>query len=67
MIMKKVYLLDKNRSYLSPEETQKYKKQISKQKNSPICLSLSTYAVAKIGVDAMRYDQFCLVKGKIDV
>lgn len=65
--MKRVYLLDKNRSFLSLEETQKYKKQITKQKNSPICVSLSTNAVAQKGAEAMRSDKFCLVKGQIDV
>lgn len=65
--MKRVYLLDTNRSYLSLEETQKYKKQITKQKNSPICVSLSTNAVAQIGAKAMKSDKFCLAKGQIDV
>lgn len=65
--MKKVYLLDKNRSYLSSEEITKFKDEIIKQKNNPICSSLSTIEVAKLGVDAMKKDNFCMVKEKIDV
>lgn len=65
--MKKVYLLDKNRSFLSVKETQKYKNEITKQKNSPICISLSTNDVAQKGFNAMRSDNFKLVKEQIDV
>lgn len=65
--MKKVYLLDKNRSFLSVDETQKYKNEITKQKNSPICRSLSTNGVAQKGFYAMRTDNFKLVKEQIDV
>lgn len=65
--MKKVYLLDKNRSYLSFEEIKKFKGEITKQKNNPICSPLSTIEVANLGADDMKSDNFCMVKEKIDV
>lgn len=65
--MKKVYLLDKNRSCLSSEEIEKFKKEITKQKNNPICKEFSTIEVANIGADNMKSDNFCMAKEKIDV
>ncbi len=65
--MRKVYLLDKNRSYLSLEEIKKFKDEITRQKNNPICSQLSTIQVANLGVAAMKRDNFCMAKEKIDV
>ena len=65
--MKRVSLLDKNRSCLSSREIKKCKSEITKQRNSPICANMSTNDVANIGVAAMRVDNFRLVKGRLDV
>lgn len=65
--MRNMNLLDKRRSYLSSSNIKKYKGEITKQKNNPVCPSLSTIDVAQIGVDAMKKDKFCMVKEKIDV
>ena len=65
--MRKVYLLDKNRSCLFSGEIKRFKEEITKQKNNPICTQLSTIEVANIGADDMKSDNFCMAKEKIDV
>lgn len=65
--MKKLHLLDKNRSCLSPREISRFKSEITKQKNSPICSSSSTNDVAKVGAEKMKADKFQLVKVRLDV
>lgn len=67
MIKKNINLLDKNRSYLPIKKEEQYRREITKQKNSPICKFLTTITVAKKGAEAMSKDNFCLVKEKIDV
>ena len=63
----KIWLLDKNISKLSNDGINKYKSEITKQKNKPICTHLSTGEVAIKGADLMRKDNFSLIKEKIDV
>lgn len=65
--MKKMFLLDKNKSFLSFDESQKYKGQITKQDNSPVCRALTTSEVVRKGIQSMKMDNYRLVKGKIDV
>lgn len=65
--MKKVYIFDKNTSSLSKKEIEKFKDEITKQKNSPVCADMSTYDIAKMGANIMMQDGFCLIKGQIDV
>lgn len=67
MIMRKISLMDKNKSCLSSREVKKYKKEITKQINSPVCANMSTNDVANVGVAAMKKDNFCMVKVKLDV
>ena len=65
--MKKILLVDRRRSILLDSEAEKYKKEITTQKNNPICKSLTTTEVAKVGVSHMKKDNFTLVKEQIDV
>lgn len=65
--MRKLFVKDSNRSFLSAAETDKYKVEITRQKNSPVCRRMSTMEVADIGAKAMKVDKFRLVKGQFDV
>lgn len=66
IVMKRIHLLDRNRSCLSLRETKKFRSEITKQKNSPIC-SATTTEVAKRGFAAMKVDKFKLIKEQLDV
>lgn len=65
--MKKLHLLDKNKSCISSHEISRFKSEITKQKNSPVCSAYSTHDVAKAGVETMKADKFRLVKVQLDV
>lgn len=65
--MRKVLLMDKRRSILLASEIKKFKNEITKQKNNPICKQLTTTEVAVIGASQMKKDNFSLVKEQIDV
>lgn len=64
---RKIHLLDTYTSRLSDGEIEKYGSEITKQKNSPVCKELSTIEVAFKGAEAMRADNFRLVKEQLDV
>lgn len=65
--MKKVYILDNNRSSLSKKDIEKYKSEITKIKNSPVCPSLSTSQVIDIGIMSMEERKYRLIEGQLDV
>lgn len=65
--MRMNYLLDTYRSCLTAKETQQFRREITKQKNSPICATMSTMEVSAAGAKHMAADKFRLVKGQFDV
>lgn len=65
--MKSISLFDKNISCLFDSDITKFKNEITKQKNNPVCPNLSTFEVAQKGVALMVNDNFCLVKDGFDV
>lgn len=67
IIKRKTHLLDVYRSRMSTGEIVKYKEQITKQKNNPVCRDLSTAEVAAKGAQAMQADKFQLVKEQLNV
>lgn len=65
--MGKIHLLDTKRSNLTSKEIQRYRQEITKQENSPVCKDMSTKELIGIGVKDMEADNFRLVKGQLDV
>ncbi len=67
IVKRRLHLLDVYRSRLSTGEIAKYKKEITKQKNNPVCNNLTTVEVATKGAEAMEADGFRLVEDQLDV
>lgn len=67
IVKRRLHLLDVYRSRLSTREIAKYKEEITKQKNNPVCDDLTTVEVAARGAEAMRTDGFQLVEDQLDV
>ena len=67
IVKRKLHLLDVYRSRLSVNEIAKYKREITKQKNNPVCDNLTTAEVAAKGAEAMRVVGFRLVEDQLDV
>ena len=67
IVKRKTHLLDVYKSCMSTGEIVKYKGQITKQKNNPVCRNLSTAEVAAKGAEAMQADKFQLVKEQLNV
>lgn len=67
IVKRRLHLLDVYRSCLSTAEIAKYKEEITKQKNNPVCDNLTTIEVATKGAQAMQADGFRLVEGQLDV
>lgn len=67
IVKRRLHLLDVYKSCLSIGEIGKYKDEITKQKNNPVCNNLTTIEVATKGAEAMRADGFRLVEDQLDV
>lgn len=65
--MNTVRIMDKNRSSIVQLEIHQYKDEITKQKNNPVCATLTTTEVAQLGAESMKRDNFCLAKEQYDV
>lgn len=65
--MRKMHLLDTNKSCLTSKEIEQFRQEITNQDNSPICKDISTMGLSTIGVNSMKTDNFCLVKEQLDV
>lgn len=65
--MKKIHLLDTRKSTITSKEIQRYRDEITNQDNSPVCENISTMELVGIGAKGMENDDFCLVKGQLDV
>lgn len=65
--MTRIHLMDTNRSHLTVKEISQFTREITRQKNSPVCDDLSTVELARIGAKYMEADHFQLVKGQLDV
>lgn len=65
--MDEVRILDAYKSFLSEDDIEKFSKEITKIKNSPVCPNLTTMEVIEIGLEAMKKDGFCFVEEQLDV
>ena len=67
MIIKNYNLFDRRRSCISKKEIIKFRSQITRPINSPLCEDLTTFEIIKKGSELMKKDNFKLTRGKIDV
>lgn len=67
IVKRRLHLLDVCKSCLSTGEIKKYKEEITKQRNNPVCKNFTTVEVAIKGVEAMQADGFRLVEDQLDV
>lgn len=65
--MRNIKILDNYKSHLSNNNITKFKSEITKQENSPVCSECSTFEIAKAGTESMKKDKFRLIKEKFDV
>lgn len=65
--MNNVRIIDSRRSYMSTKEVHQYKEEITNQKNNPVCKEMTTLQVLKNGSKSMKKNEFCLVRGQLDV
>lgn len=61
------FILDKSRSTISKKDIKKYRSEVTKIKNSPVCSSYTTAQVSDIGIRAMEKRHYRLIEGQLDV